>query len=332
MNIFVTGAAGFIGSHVCEDFLKKGHTVVGLDNMNQYYDPEIKKANLIEIEKTADRVGQDFIFYVGDIRHQDQIRQIYQEHKIGAVIHLAGLPGVRASINDPRLYTDVNQMGTINLLEEAYKLKIRDVIFASSSSVYGNNKKIPFCEDDSVDFPISHYAATKKAGEISCHVYHKVHGLSVACLRFFTVYGARQRPDLAIHKFTRLILEGKKIPVYGDGSKKRDYTYIDDIIDGVSRALEWTRASAEPRYGIFNLGESQTVSVNDLVTLLSQITGKPVDRQTLPDQPGDVEITYADISRARDILGYDPKTKLADGLVKFVEWMRNSKIFGSSIK
>lgn len=323
MNIFVTGAAGFIGSHVCEAFLKKSHTVIGLDNMNQYYDPEIKKANLIEIEKTAERVGKDFIFYVGDIRHQDQIRQIYLEHKIDAIIHLAGLPGVRASIDDPRIYEDVNQMGTINLLEEARKLKIRNFVFASSSSVYGNNKKIPFHEDDSVDFPISHYAATKKAGELSCHVYHKVHGMSVACLRFFTVYGARQRPDLAIHKFTRLILDGKKVPVYGDGSKKRDYTYIDDIVDGVSRALDWTYSAPLPQYGVFNLGESATISVNDLLTLLSKATGKPVDRQTLPDQAGDVEITYSDISRAREFLGYEPKTKLEEGLIKFVAWMKS---------
>ena len=239
MNIFVTGSAGFIGSHLCEYLLKKGHTVVGIDNMNQYYDPEIKKNNLIEVEKLAGKLGKDFIFYEGDIRHQDQLAQIYHNHKIEAIIHLAAMAGVRPSLENPLLYSDVNYNGTVTVLEEAKNAGINKVVFASSSSVYGNTKTVPFKEDADTDHPVSHYAATKRSGEVACHVYHELFDINMACLRFFTVYGPRQRPDLAINKFTHLIMDGKKLPVYGDGSKSRDFTFIDDIIDGVYKAYLW---------------------------------------------------------------------------------------------
>ncbi len=320
MAILVTGAAGFIGSHVCEDLLRRGLSVVGLDNMNQFYNPELKAANLLDIERLAEEKKCEFVFYQADIRHCDQVAQILNNHPIDGIIHLAAMAGVRPSLQNPLLYEDVNQMGTTALLEEARKAGVKRFVFGSSSSVYGNNTKVPFHEDDRVDHPISPYAATKKAGELTCHIYHKIYGLSIACLRFFTVYGPRQRPDLAIRKFAGLIKVGKKVPVYGDGHFSRDFTYVDDIVDGVYRSLAWVAESVSPRYGIFNLGNAQTTTVLELVDYLSQAIGKPADIQFLPEQPGDVQKTFADVSRAREVLGYDPKTKIKEGIGKFVEW------------
>lgn len=325
MMILVTGCAGFIGSHLCEYLLRAGHAVVGVDNMNQFYDPALKQANLIDIERLADDLKREFLFYPVDVRHGDQIGQILANHKIDVIIHLAAMAGVRPSLNNPLFYEEVNQLGTITLLEEARKAGIRRFVFGSSSSVYGNNTKVPFHEDDRVDHPISPYAATKKAGELSCHIYHKIYGMSIACLRFFTVYGPRQRPDLAIRKFTELVFAGKKLPVYGDGSFSRDFTYVDDIIDGVYKAVGWVSEMSAPRYEIFNLGESQTTTVLELIELIRLATGKTAEIQFLPEQPGDVRVTYADISRAKEILGYAPKTPISEGIKKFVDWYQKQR-------
>lgn len=321
MKILVTGCAGFIGSHLCERLLKDGHTVVGLDNMNQYYDPDLKKENLIAIENTADALEKEFFFYEADIRHQDQVSQIYKEHAIDTVVHLAAMAGVRPSLQNPLLYVEVNEVGTMTLLEEARLAGIKKFVFASSSSVYGNNKSVPFKESDAVDHPISPYAATKKAGELACHIFHKLYDMNIACLRFFTVYGPRQRPDLAINKFTHKILKDEVISIYGDGSKSRDFTYIDDIIDGVMGAVNWVQ-SDEARYQIFNLGESETTDVNQLIESLEKITGKLAKRDYEPDVPGDVQTTFADISKAKEMLGYNPQTKIQEGLKKYVAWVK----------
>lgn len=324
MAILVTGAAGFIGSHLCERLLRDGHDVVGVDNLNPFYDPEIKAGNVSEIERTALASGKSFSFYAVDIRHQEGMRQIFSGHDVEAVAHLAAMAGVRPSMQNPLLYEEVNQMGTLNVLEEARVRGIKKIIFASSSSVYGNNEKTPFSENDPVDCQISHYAVTKRAGELTCHVFHKIHGMSVAVLRFFTVYGPRQRPDLSIHKFTKLVFDGKKIPVYGDGTKRRDFTYVTDTVDGVMLALNWVTESAHPKYEIFNLGESQTASVNEIIAQVEKSSGIKIEREMLPDVAGDVEVTYADISKAKRVLGYDPKVKIAEGIPEFVTWFKKA--------
>jgi len=322
MNVLVTGAAGFIGSHLSEYLLKKGHTVVALDNMNQFYDPDAKRANLLSVEKVATETGKAFVFYAADVRHETQLKQIFTENKIQAVVHLAAMAGVRPSMQNPLLYEEVNQQGTINVLEQGRLAGVKKIVFASSSSVYGANEKTPFSESDPVALPISYYAATKRAGELSCHVAHKIYGMSVAALRFFTVYGPRQRPDLAIHKFTKALFSGAKIPLYGDGLNSRDFTYIDDIIDGAYKALLWVDDSQIPRYEIFNLGESRTASVNELIILLEKVTGLKAQIEHQPEMPGDVRRTFADITKAKKILGYDPKTELEAGLREFVKWFR----------
>lgn len=323
MNIFVTGCAGFIGSHLCEALLKEGHVVLGVDNFNHFYDPELKRQNLEDIKKTAAEHKEFFQCYSGDICDADLIQSILTEHKIEVVIHLAAMAGVRPSIANPLLYERVNGTGTVTLLEEVRKAHIRNFIFGSSSSVYGLNQKVPFSEEDPVNLPYSPYAATKRAGELACHVYHKIYGLNVACLRFFTVYGPRQRPDLAIRKFTELMTQGKPIPIFGDGSYKRDYTYIDDIIDGVTKSMTWiTQSHPSPKFEIFNLGESQTTMVLELITLLERAIGKTAKKDFFQPQPGDVPVTYADISKSRMILGYHPKTQIAEGIPKFVKWFQ----------
>lgn len=320
-TILLTGAAGFIGSHVCEALLRRGHAVAGLDSFNDYYDPAVKRRNIGEAAHTARSTGSAFHLAEGDIRDTAFLRRVFMEHRPDAVIHLAAYAGVRPSIDDPRLYAQVNIIGTVNVLECMKEFGVKRLCFASSSSVYGNNLKVPFSESDPVDRAISPYAATKKAGEVICHTYHHLYGVNTACLRFFTVYGPRQRPDLAIHKFTRLMCEGKQIPFYGDGSMLRDHTYIGDIVDGVLRALEWTD-SREGRYDIFNLGESRTVSLTELVGAIAHVTGREPVLKRLPMQPGDVLATYADITHAREVLGYDPKTRLEDGLEAFWDWYR----------
>ena len=313
MKVVVTGAAGFIGSHLTERLLRDGHTVVGVDSFDQFYDPQIKRHNIAPSLENA-----NFTLVEADIRDQAAMEAAIGDD-VDAIVHLAARAGVRPSIEQPALYTDVNINGTVVLLEIARVRQIRRFVFASSSSVYGNNKKVPFSEDDNVDFPISPYAATKKAGELICHTYHHLYDIGMTCLRFFTVYGPRQRPDLAIHKFARLIEDGQPIPVYGDGSMRRDFTYIDDIINGVVAALE--RCAG---YHIYNLGESRPICVTDLIAEIENALGRSAIKNSLPTQPGDVDQTYADVTKAQRDLDYDPSTHIATGLAHFVEWLRQS--------
>jgi UDP-glucuronate 4-epimerase len=311
-NVFITGAAGFIGSHVAEALLSRGGRVFGLDNFDPFYDRSIKEENLSLLRE---RPG--FTFLEGDIRDADALSRWAPGIRPDAVIHLAAKAGVRPSVADPWGYADVNVNGTIRVLEWARGRKAPKVLFASSSSVYGGNTKVPFSEEDFVDHPVSPYAATKKAGELLCHAWCHLYGMNVAALRFFTVYGPRQRPEMAIHKFTRRIFEGKEIEIYGDGSSRRDYTYIEDIVSGVIGAL-----NAPPGYRVYNLGESATIALSDLVSLLEKACGRPALRRSVPFQPGDVPVTFADISRARAEIGYDPRTPIEEGIVRFVDWYR----------
>ncbi len=315
MHILLTGAAGFIGSHLAERLLAEGHTIVGLDDFNDFYDPARKRHNLAQV------VNRDnFRLVEGDILDYPLLGQLFATESFDAIIHLAARAGVRPSIREPLLYQEVNCRGTNNLLEMARQHGVGVFLFASSSSVYGANKKIPFSEDDPVDCPVSPYAATKKAGELLCYTYHHLFGLSVSCLRFFTVYGPRQRPDMAIHKFTRLIDTGQKVPMFGDGSSRRDYTFITDIIDGVVAALQRCRG-----YAIYNLGESRTVELRYLISLISAALGKEALVERLPEQPGDVPITYADISRAQRALDYAPKVPIEEGIERFIAWYRTER-------
>ena len=312
-RILLTGAAGFIGSHLADRLLARGEEVVGLDLFDTFYDPAIKERNL---ERARDHA--DFTLVCGDIRDADLLRSLPDD--IGAVVHLAARAGVRPSIENPALYSSVNVLGTTTLLDFARERGIRPFVFASSSSVYGNNETIPFHEDDRVDHPISPYAATKKAGELLCHTATHLDGITTVCLRFFTVYGPRQRPDLAIHKFARLLTAGEEIPMFGDGSTQRDYTFIDDILDGVEGALAFARRE-EARFEIFNLGESRTVSLSEMIQVLGEEMGVEPRIRRLPMQPGDVLRTWADVSRARELLGYDPRTGFREGIREFVAWL-----------
>lgn len=311
MKVLITGAAGFIGSHLSERLLDDGWIVVGVDNFDDFYDPKIKRRNVGTSLK-----NKNFRLVEADIRDAPAMDRALSDG-IEIIVHLAARAGVRPSIAQPMLYADVNVNGTVVLLEAAKKHKINRFIFGSSSSVYGNNKKIPFSEDDNVDYPISPYAATKKAGELICHTYHHLYGIYITCLRFFTVYGPRQRPDLAIHKFAKLIEQNKPIPIYGDGTMMRDFTYIDDIIDGTVAAMGKCTG-----FNIYNLGESRPVSVNDLVVEIENALGKKAIKEYLPPQPGDVERTYADVTKAARELGYKPSTTIQTGLAKFTAWLR----------
>ncbi len=314
-SIVVTGGSGFIGSHLCEALLAIGRSVVALDCFDDFYDPRIKRENITHCLNNS-----RFTLAEGDIRDAEFVNRLFNETKPQAIVHLAARAGVRPSIENPLLYQDVNVRGTAVLLEAARQFDIRKFISASSSSVYGNNKKVPFAESDNVDFPISPYAATKKAGELLCHCYHHLFGIDMTCLRFFTVYGARQRPDLAIHKFTSLIEEEKPIPVFGDGSMMRDYTYIEDIIAGVIAAIDRCKG-----FHIYNIGESRPVRLTNLITEIEKALGKKAIINRLPLQPGDVDQTFADVSLAKRDLGYDPATPIEVGLARFVEWFRNEK-------
>ena len=311
-KILVTGAAGFIGSHLCERLIARGDSVAGLDNFDAFYDRKIKESNIETLLKS-----KKFKLIEGDIRSSQDV-QAACEKGIDVIVHLAAKAGVRPSIEDPSGYADVNINGTLVMLEAAKKFNVKKFIFASSSSVYGNNKKVPFSETDNVDNPISPYAATKKAGELICYTYHNLYNINMSCLRFFTVYGPRQRPDLAIHKFARLISAGKSIPMYGDGSMMRDFTYIDDIISGVIAAVD--KCSG---YEIFNLGQSQPVRLDDLIKKIEKALGKQAIIERMPLQPGDVEKTFADISKAKAILGYNPKTEISKGLDEFADWFHS---------
>jgi len=311
MKAVVTGAAGFIGSHLTERLLKDGWAVVGVDSFDDFYDPAIKRRNV-----AACVANEDFTLVEADIRDKAAMERAISDDT-DVVIHLAARAGVRPSIEQPQLYTDVNINGTVVLLDIARQRGLKRFIFASSSSVYGNNEKVPFSEADNVDFPISPYAATKKAGELICHTYHHLYDISMICLRFFTVYGPRQRPDLAIHKFARLIEAGEPVPVYGDGTMMRDFTYIDDIIQGIIASIG--RCTG---YDIYNLGESQPICVNDLISELEAALGKKAIRNHLPLQPGDVDQTYADVTRAEKELAYRRTTDIRTGLAHFVAWLR----------
>ena len=315
-NLLITGGAGFIGSHLVDRLLATGveHITV-VDDFNDFYDPSIKRDNIREHLKDP-RYSINEV----DIRDRAALDQVFKANNFDCVVHLAARAGVRPSLSEPQLYTETNINGTLNLLELARSSKIKQFVFGSSSSVYGINAKVPFSEDDPIRQPISPYAATKGAGELLCHTYAHLYGLRCLCLRFFTVYGPRQRPDLAIHKFAKLISQRKPIPVFGDGSTRRDYTYVDDIIDGVMAAIDYKQTN----YEVINLGESRTVELNELISLLEKEldTHAIIDRQ--PPQPGDVPQTFADISKARALLGYHPKTQIEEGLHRFVEWFRMS--------
>jgi UDP-glucuronate 4-epimerase len=315
MNFLVTGGAGFIGSHVCERLLQMGHAVWAIDDLNNFYDPELKRKNLLAIKAT----GPNFTFIPGDITYKPVLDRLFDKVKFDQIVHLAARAGVRPSLAEPALYQRVNVEGTVKILEAARAAKVKKITIASSSSVYGVNSKVPFAEDDPIFSPISPYAASKLACEALGHVYHHVYGLDVVMLRFFTAYGPRQRPDLAIFKFTDLISQGKPIPVFGDGKTARDYTYITDIVDGVIAVTQ-----KEFGYQVFNLGESQTVQLWYLISLLENALGKKavIDRQ--PPQPGDVPVTYANIGKARSLLGYSPGIKIEQGIPLFVEWFRQN--------
>jgi UDP-glucuronate 4-epimerase len=306
-SLLVTGGAGFIGSHLCERLLARGDEVTVLDNFNDFYDPAIKRRNLAGLG--AARVVE------GDIRDAELVESLFAEGRFETVVHLAAMAGVRPSLRDPLHYEDVNVRGTLILLEALRRRPGTRLVFASSSSVYGANERVPFRETDDIHHPVSPYASTKRAGELHCWTYHHLYGIPVTCLRFFTVYGPRQRPEMAIHKFVHAVQRGEPIPFYGDGSSRRDYTYIDDIVDGVVRAIDRCEG-----YEIYNLGESQTTSLAELVRLVGELCGRePVlDRQ--PMQPGDVLVTYADVSKARARLGYAPSTGVRAGLERFLEW------------
>ncbi len=311
-QILVTGGAGFIGSHLVAELLAEGHEVVVLDNFDDFYDPAIKRRNLEVLR------GQERLRIVeGDIRDEKLVDGLFDTHAIGVVVHLAARAGVRPSIEQPVLYVDVNLNGTAVLLEACRRHGIGKFIFGSSSSVYGNNPKVPFSEKDPVDEPISPYAATKRAGELLCATYHALYQLNVFCLRFFTVYGPRQRPEMAIHKFTRLIDRGLPLPRFGNGESRRDYTHITDIVAGVMRAIDRVQG-----FEIINLGGSKTTQLNKLISLIEGRLNKKANISELEECPGDVVATWADVSKAKRLLGYEPAVSIEDGVKRFVEWYR----------
>jgi UDP-glucuronate 4-epimerase len=309
MKVLVTGGAGFIGSHLCEALLARGDEVAVLDNFNDFYDPAIKRENAAAL--SGARVVE------GDIRDADTVNDLVGEGGWDAVVHLAAMAGVRPSLEDPLHYQDVNVRGTMVLMEAIRRQEGLRFIFASSSSVYGGSKDVPFREDAPLNQPVSPYAATKRACELMAYTWHHLYDVPTTCLRFFTVYGPRQRPEMAIHKFVARCLVGDPIPFFGDGSSRRDYTYIDDIVDGVVRAIE--RCAG---YEIFNLGESETTSLSSLVEQIGRACGREPVLDRLPNQPGDVPITFADVTKAREQLGYAPTTRVAEGLELFLEWYR----------
>lgn len=313
MKILITGAAGFIGFHTCMKLLAKGDTVVGVDNFNDYYDPELKKARATQLKSEFET---DII--EADISDYNEMKKIFQAHKFDKIFHSAAQAGVRYSIENPFAYEKSNILGTLNLLELCRHFGVKDFIFSSSSSVYGNNEKLPFSEDDQVDYPISIYAATKKSNEEMCFTYSHLYGLNCTCLRFFTVYGPWGRPDMALFKFTKNILKGKPIEVYNHGEMARDFTYITDIVNGVESAID------NPfRYQIFNLGRGQPVRLTKFIEALENSLGVSAEKNMLPLQPGDAKETAADITKAKQKLGYQPEVTVKEGVDNFVKWYRN---------
>ncbi|HEU0208801.1 MAG TPA: GDP-mannose 4,6-dehydratase [Candidatus Udaeobacter sp.] len=315
MRILVTGGAGFIGSHLVEKLLAAGQSVVVLDDFNDFYDPQIKRANIAGFRS-------DVAVYDVDLRDGESVRNVFRREKPDAIAHLAARAGVRPSIQNSRLYYDTNVIGTLHLLEATREAGVERFVFASSSSVYGASKTVPFSEDQHLIQTLSPYGATKIAGEFLCSTYSHLYQIRIVALRYFTAYGPRQRPDLAIHQFTRRIYAGQPIDQFGNGSTRRDYTYIDDIIQGTIAALNYTG----PLYDVFNLGENQTIQLKELISAIENALRRQAKINKLPEQPGDMPLTYADISKAKKLLGYDPKTRLGEGLPKFVEWfLRNQR-------
>jgi len=316
-TILVTGGAGFIGSHLCERLLSHGYRVICFDNFDPFYDLNLKIRNVEEITK---KFPETFSLVTGDIRNRDHLKETFQKERIDLVFHLAAKAGVRPSLLEPQLYEEVNVRGTIFLLETCKAFGVKTFIFASSSSVYGESNRVPFSEEDLDLRPISPYGVTKRAGELLCYCYHHLYQVEVACLRIFTAYGPRQRPEMAIHKFTALVDQGEEIPVYGDGSSKRDYTYIDDLIDGMIAVLDHHQG-----FEIYNLGESRMTSLKELICLIEEALGKKAKIQRLDPQKGDVSMTYADIQKAKQRLGYQPKVPIEEGIERFVRWYKGSK-------
>jgi UDP-glucuronate 4-epimerase len=315
MRILVTGGAGFIAYHLASALLKTPAEVHLLDNFNDFYDPDIKRRNVRDLQSCG-----HVQLHVVDILDRDTLRKVFKETRPDAIVHLAAWAGVRPSLERPELYSTVNITGTVNLLELSKEYSTGCFIFGSSSSVYGGSSRVPFSEDDPVDKPVSPYAATKRAGELLCHTYSHNFAMHITCLRFFTVYGPRQRPEMAIHKFAQLMFDGKEIPIFGKGDSRRDYTYVDDIVAGIRAAIE-----ANPRFEIFNLGESQTIPLLEVVQSLEAALGKKALLRFLPAQAGDMDITYADISRARQSLGYSPQTPFKEGIRLFADWFLASR-------
>lgn len=336
MTYLITGGSGFIGSHLVEQLLKNGHSVINIDNFDDFYDYKIKINNTLESlgqEKQTVFSDKDtdiknliqstesatYRLYYQDIRDKEGLANIFNSYQIDMVVHLAALAGVRPSIERPMDYAEVNILGSMNLWELCKDFGVKKFVCASSSSVYGNNEKVPFSEEDNVDRPISPYAATKKCGEILGHTYHHLYDIDMIQLRFFTVYGPRQRPDLAIHKFTHLIFSDKEIPFYGDGSTARDYTFIEDIIDGITKSIRYLEEN-DKVYEIINLGENQVINLKEMLATIETEMGKSAIKNQLPMQPGDVQKTNADITKAKSLIGYHPTTNFQNGIKKFVEW------------
>ena len=318
ITYFITGGAGFIGSTLSQKLIEQGNKVVTIDNFCDFYNPKIKEDNVKELLQ-----NENFKLYRADIRDRQAIKEIFDENDIDIVMHLAAMAGVRPSIENPILYQEVNCMGTQNILEEMREHNVENGVFASSSSVYGNCKEVPFREDMIVDYAISPYAATKKANEVMAHVYHKLFDMNIVMLRFFTVYGPKQRPDLAINKFTRLMLEDKEIPMFGDGTTSRDYTYIDDIVDGIIKSCDYCMSNKDV-YEILNLGNSSPTTLKEMINIIGEVLEIEPKIKQLPMQPGDVDRTYADISKAKTLVGYEPKISFEEGIKKFIDWYKNS--------
>ena len=317
MHVLITGGAGFIGSHLCERLLSEGHSVTCLDNLDPYYDPAIKRANI-----RISEISENFRFVEGDILDPAAVDQALtggHDGDVTGIVHLAGLAGVRPSIERPHAYMRVNAEGTANVLERARLMGVSNFVMGSTSAVYGATAHVPFREDDPLPAQESIYGASKRSAELACSTYHARYGMNISVMRFFTVYGPRQRPDMAIHKFARLMLSEESIPVFGDGESARDYTYVGDIVDGITRALATSNG-----YRVFNLGSDRPVKLNTLVEEIGAAVGVPPVIERLPDQPGDVPITWADISNATSTLGYSPSTSLSDGLHEFAEWLKGA--------
>ncbi len=318
-TFFITGGAGFIGSTLTERLLQEGNKVITIDNFCNYYAPELKEKNIQPFF-----YNENYKLYRKDIRNREDIKKIFSENQIDVIVHLAAMAGVRPSIENPIYYQEVNGMGTQNILEEARLNNIKKLVMASSSSVYGNTKEVPFKEDMVVDFAISPYAATKKANEVMSHVYHKLFNMNIIMLRFFTVYGPKQRPDLAINKFTRLMLKNEQIPMFGDGTNSRDYTYIDDIVDGICKSCNYVMMN-DNVYEIINLGSSNPICLKEMINIIAKALGVKPKITQMRMQLGDVDRTYANINKAKSLLGYNPSISFEQGIEKFIKWYKESE-------